>query len=318
MGPQPPSFASLEYWETRFQHNKSPFDWLLPAGASAFDKHITEALSIRSDSNSDVLHIGSGTSLLSFHLRNLVVDPRQIHNIDFSQNAVVWGIQTEEEYLGQSHNEERPRKEGQNGGEKARHNDSRGTLGLADSQRMRWTQVDLLSLKSVMSAFQSSQYALIVDKSCCDAIACGEDVEVPLPFEVYSSASQCLGTSGRDANSLSRFVHPVILLALHLALVTLPGARWVAMSYSSNRFPFLTNPDTDEDAIEMTAEGFPVPSDLWRLVCKEAAETTTERSNDTSSSVVHRPSTFHWIYVFERTNTVLKFRAPWVADKLDG
>lgn len=59
------------------------------------DLQITEALSLRSDKSSKILHIGCGTSLLSFHLRAHVDDLARIHNVDFSAKAIEWDVQNE-------------------------------------------------------------------------------------------------------------------------------------------------------------------------------------------------------------------------------
>lgn len=66
------------------------FDWLLPE--SCFDD---ELKSLAGDEGASaakqVLHIGSGTSMLSFHLRQVLPSESTIRNLDFSREAVEWG-----------------------------------------------------------------------------------------------------------------------------------------------------------------------------------------------------------------------------------
>jgi hypothetical protein len=303
MGPQPPAFASQEYWENRFQRTTSSFDWLLPA--TALDEHIIEGLSISGSPSPEILHIGCGTSLLSFHLRNHVQSPAQVHNVDFSAHAVDWGRMNEEKIFA-SVKKEVPYPA-------AEHSTSvgskEGSKGEAEDQSMKWSQVSLLSLNSVLSACPTLDYSLVIDKSTCDAIACGEDVEVPFPFplrKVQNGASDlATSESKRGTPPKTHLVHPINILALNLALVTRPKARWIALSYSADRFSFITSPHFSEDSlpIELWTNGFPLPSDYWTVLRKDAIEAPLP--SDKSSGVVHRPTISHWLYVLERTDLEL-------------
>lgn len=294
MAPQPPPFASKEYWENRFQQNDEAFDWLLPA--SCMDPQITEALSLRPDGSSDILHIGCGTSLLSFHLRAHVDDPARIHNVDFSAKAIEWGVQNEmaifHEQKGDNTHDAR--------------DDSYKEWRMSSDNIMRWSQVSLLSQTSVLATCPESSYALIVDKSTVDAIACGDDVEVLFKStgDREESGSQL---SGKPHDKKSGFfVHPVSMLALHLALVAAPGCRWIAMSYSSDRFPFLHSHSSSEEMVpsQLLDRGYPNAARYWRLFSKEAVDAPEEKNAGTA----HRPRISHWLYVLERTNDSLQ---PW-------
>jgi hypothetical protein len=305
MGPQPPSFASQDYWESRFQHNSSSFDWLLPA--SGLDEQITDALSNCNSSRPTILHIGCGTSLLSFHLRNHVQSPSQIHNLDFSAHAIEWGRMNENRTFGSEKGETQSPTS-----DEATHNScGKDFKGKAEDQSMNWSQVSLLSLNSILSACPTPDYTLVVDKSCSDAIACGEDLEVTLPFPLRKASKDSndltISTIKRDVLPRSYSVHPINMLALHLALVTPPRARWVALSYSADRFSFITTPRSSEDSlpVELWSSGFPLPSDYWKLTRKSSIE-LNQASDKTSGELVHRPAISHWVYVLERTEMELK------------
>jgi EEF1A lysine methyltransferase 4 len=295
MAPQPPPFASKEYWENRFSQNEQAFDWLMPA--SCMDPQIIEALSLHSTSPADILHIGCGTSLLSFHLRGHVEDPTRIHNVDFSARAIEWGVQNEKAVF-------RPKQK--EGIQEPEDSSSESSVMGLDSM-MRWSQVSLLSQFSVLSSCSRSSYAVIVDKSTVDAIACGDDLEIFWPSEQgREREDSCSQDQGKSRNKMSYFVHPVCLLALHLALIAVPGCRWIALSYSSDRFPFLDDSDPVEQSVpfELLDRGYPNPAHYWRLVRKEAIDAPEE----TNSGVTHRPRISYWLYVLERNQDSLQ---PW-------
>lgn len=159
---------------------------------------------------------------------------------------------------------------------------------------MRWSQASLLSQPSVLSTCPEASYAVVVDKSTAVAIACGDDVE--LSFE----------SNGDREKTSSQLVHPVCMLAIHLALVAVPGCRWIALSYSSDRFPFLHSHSCSEESVpsELLDKGYPDPARYWRLVSKEAVDALEEQNDRTA----HRPRISYWLYVLERTNGSLQ---PW-------
>jgi hypothetical protein len=75
-----PSFGSQDYWNTRFMANSNPFEWL--EAPTVLDPFLVDALNTTADPDPRLLHIGCGTSLLSYHLRAHVKNPAQIHNVD--------------------------------------------------------------------------------------------------------------------------------------------------------------------------------------------------------------------------------------------
>jgi hypothetical protein len=173
---------------------------------------------------------------------------------------------------------------------------------------MKWDEVDLLSLQSVISKCPLGGYAIIVDKSTCDSLACTSTTEISIPYFLY--------TDGNDSNSFLDIAtsyigtaNAVQLLAIHLALVSAQQARWIAYSYSSTRFWFL-DPDFQEESEEHSPmplhPDLPHPKDLWTLVKRQSigkpyatqGEATTTDASDT-----------HFLYVMERTATALKVRS---------
>jgi len=109
-------------------------------------------------------------------------------------------------------------------------------------------------------------------------------------------------------------VHPLHILAIHLALVTRPGARWIALSYSANRFPFLPSYKSGISAEEydsslpadVIARGLPDPSKLWTLVEREPVPSAYGPKEGDLRDGVAQAAWKHWIYVLERTGEELK------------
>lgn len=279
MPPKPsPSFGSQEYWNTRFKSDKTPFEWL--EGPNSLDPPIIEALRLAKDGLPQILHIGSGSSLLSSHLRTHATDANQIHNLDYSDIAIQLGRMSEKEIY------DKPNEKNQN------------PVGL-----MRWDVVDLLDHNSLLKVCQPNAYAVIVDKSTSDAIACSEDVHLSLPYPVSANPYAPIDLENRTS---SEPVHPLNVLAVHLAIVAKPGAHWIALSYSDDRFPFLSGPlrDTTLD------QSFPDPCSLWTLVDKradEASEPDTPAKNP-NGAIVHKAKVFNYLYILERTNVPLSVR----------
>lgn len=173
MATKAPPFGIQEYWDDRFKHDREPYDWLQPA--SVLDREIADALAACDDENPQILHIGSGTSELSFNPRALVKDPRQIHNVDFSTEAIAWSIAREKSFFGFEWDEDFADEAEKEGYAKP---ESAPQLQVA---MMRWTQTSLLSLESVISTCGLGSYQVVVDKTCCDAIACAGSTEVYFP-----------------------------------------------------------------------------------------------------------------------------------------
>ncbi|KAK6337606.1 hypothetical protein TWF730_003001 [Orbilia blumenaviensis] len=256
----PPSFGDKSYWDARFAANPSTFDWLLPAGPLLSSIHS----SLTTTPCPRILHIGCGTSSLSFHLKGLTGDPKKICNVDFSPIAV--------------------------------------EAGKAQDGSMNWETLDLLSAEQVLEFKKANMFedggggfGLIIDKSTADAISCASDVDVEFPYFIASNTVE--GSSRKTAK-----IHPLAILSLHLAYLVAPGAKWLLLSYSSSRCSFL-GPEKDGDKVvdqKALDEGFPDPRSLWRVVKEEALDAPDE--NNDSNSVVKRPVVKHTLYTLERSD----------------
>ncbi|KAF2622189.1 hypothetical protein BU25DRAFT_495295 [Macroventuria anomochaeta] len=229
-----PSFGSQDYWDQRFTTNTAPFDWL--SAPEALDPVITEALGSIDDAAPEILHIGCGSSLLSQHLKTHVRRAQQVHNVDYSRVV----IEAEELREMMSMN---------------------GNVVACT----RWSAVDLLDYTSLIGACDLSKYSVVIDKSTSDAISCAEDVLCSLPYAV--SSKQRESTDRMVEVELKEIpVHPLELMAVHLALVTKPGARWLSLSYTSERYTFLEGEPTKTEEDGTGNTGIPDPRLLWTVV----------------------------------------------------
>lgn len=317
-----------------------------------------------------VLHIGCGSSGLSFHLgRVLVADPAQVTNVDYSRVAIDKCRRREEEMLqrrqdkregreGKENREEKEGKEGRESNGKANGNVG-GKRGGGSARRMKWREADLLSVDDMAALARESDggFDVIVDKSTTDCMACTDDAEVELPLDFSSSGSgggapssgaagsggsigktltgaAAGGTTNGATNGSSTMtagagsnpslqqhtrckVHPLHLIAVQLAAVARPGVtRWVCVSYSEDRFPFLsTTWDSDPQATSPVSmldrnaleKGLPDPSTLWRIERKEAIRRPRQQQHKDHGHghAVHRPDVAHWLYVLVRTEVRL-------------
>lgn len=278
---KPLSFDSQEYWNSRFTSNPDPFEWL--ASSDALDPYLAAALNSIRDPEPSILHVGCGTSLLSYHLRKHVLKPEQIHNVDYSDVAIEIGQKKEAEIV----------------------NSASGST--TNSSKMRWTSANLLDYSSFSQACQPSAYALVVEKSTSDSISCADDVDIPLPYYIHTSSDDSLDSRTEKTH---KSVHPLHLMAVHLALVTKPGGRWVSLSYSTDRYPFLDTSASDKDLPPGSNDGLPDPNRLWKIVGRYnveplLSENTTDKSEP---GLTHKPKVLHWVYVMERTNLELHIR----------
>ncbi|KAF1974961.1 hypothetical protein BU23DRAFT_459887 [Bimuria novae-zelandiae CBS 107.79] len=297
----PPSFGSQEYWNKRFTANSHPFEWL--EAPNVLDPYIVDALRGSRGPDPQLLHIGCGTSLLSYHMRAHVEKPGQIHNVDYSDVASDVGRKREAEIFNADALVE----------EKSQNSDA------CTPSYMRWSTADLLDHSSILKACEPSSYSVIVDKSTSDSIACSDDIYVPLPYHVVTSIEDFSNTVLTQS---SEPLHPLHILAVHLALATKPGGRWISLSYSTDRYPFLKSPlteptpETSQTAMNSASlplqgtnqDGFPDPSTLWRLVGKYEIEPQAPSKSSPGHGITHRPKVLHWIYVLERTDVPLFVR----------
>lgn len=246
------------------------------------DPFLLDAMQNGEDPEPKLLHIGCGTSMLSQHLKSLVKSPSQIHNLDYSEIAVDLGRRREKE-LSLS-----------------------GAISVnrdVAESFMNWDAVDMLDHKSFLRVCKPGSYSIIVDKSTSDSIACSDDVRVSLPYSVNVPSDEPLDLSVRQAHEP---IHPLHVLAVHLALVTKPGARWIAFSYSEDRFPFADGLYSSRPHLP----GFPDTGLLWKLVDKQEIKVREEPQTYVTSAgtVAHQPKVVHWMYILQRTELPLHVR----------
>lgn len=338
MAPTPPSFGSQNYWNERFTSNSNPFEWL--EAPDALDPYIVEALKESGHLNPQLLHIGCGTSLLSYHLRTHVERTTQIHNLDYSEVAVKLGKEREYEIFKADEvtTDENESPQAANG----------ATAEASSHMSMRWLSADILDHNSFLQVCKPATYSIVVDKSTSDSIACSDDLYVPLPYHIVTSSkipSKTVIT--RSTGPL----HPLHIMAVNLALVTKPGGRWITLSYSMDRYPFLrlTEPkhtdkfsasakktasvsctpqgedytategkasldalsldgDLDDLPSKVLNDCFPDPSSLWRLIGKYNMEPQVAPEASNGNGPTHRPNVMHWVYILERTDVPLFVR----------
>ena len=288
----PPSFGVQQYWNDRYAKSPKAYDWL--NRADVLDNSLDKALKSSPSTSPRILHIGCGNSELSFNLRLKVRDPIQVHNVDYSSVVIDWGRQREKEMFD------------------SRWDDGVGTSSTSAASEpvmpmMKWDEVDLLSLQSLVASCALGGYAIILDKSTCDSLACTSTTELPMPYFLYTG-------EGKDnafldiTKSYTGTANAVQVLAVHLALLAAPKARWVAYSYSSSRFwfldPYFEHQNDAHSPLDLHP-GLPHPKDLWNLVERKeiirpygvSGETTATDAGDT-----------HYLYVMERTDTPLNVR----------
>ena len=84
-----PEYGTALYWESRFRSDPNAYEWLV--SPDCFHDPVLSALKTSATPNPKLLHIGCGSSELSYHLRFLVDEPAQVHNVDFSKEAIELG-----------------------------------------------------------------------------------------------------------------------------------------------------------------------------------------------------------------------------------
>ncbi|KAH7414087.1 hypothetical protein DE146DRAFT_16733 [Phaeosphaeria sp. MPI-PUGE-AT-0046c] len=278
----PPPYGSQEYWNQRFTSETKPFEWL--GAPHVLGPFLLDAIQSGEDAEPHLLHIGCGTSMLSQHLKTLVKEPGQIHNLDYSQIAVDVSRKREKELCNDNKSKDGP------------------TTNDVAEPFMHWDAVDMLDHKSFLPVCKPGSYSIIVDKSTSDSIACSDDVKISLPY-LIDIPDQPLDLSIREPPEP---IHPLHVLAVHLALVTKPGARWIALSYSSDRFPFVDGLYSSRPHLP----GFPDTGTLWKLVEKQEMGGQSEPQTyvNATGTLAYQPKVVHWVYVLKRTEVPLHVR----------
>ena len=258
-----PEYHEASYWDSRFQHNPTPYEWLV--SPAFFEPHITAAIEASRSPRPKILHIGCGSSELSYHLPKYVKRPSQVTNVDFSQEALDLG----------------------------RKGDSR-------LKPMKWKYMDLTDHEHVAHMLgdpmkDEGMFNVIIDKSTIDAVACGWPKPLHICHHEWLDGQPNHGVTVREG-PLTNLPLPC-LMAVHLALLARPGCRWVCVSFSAERFDFLKDPlvldERKAKLIPMTA------GDLWWLEKKEAIE-IEEYDYEGTTGTVHKPKVFYWLYILKR------------------
>ncbi|GJJ09145.1 hypothetical protein Clacol_003367 [Clathrus columnatus] len=250
-----PDYSSRDYWDRRFtSDDDNVFEWLQPL--SSITPFIRPEVEVRKRTNVKLLHIGCGSSLLSNELRRLLKAQEErsiILNVDFSPTAIERGQQYELKEFG--------------------------------NVKMCWGIVDLLdwaNIRAVCSDNNIYFFDIIVEKSCSDAIACGLSIEM----DVMSSESS---SGNPESHGITKeIVLPQIALAVHLGRITRPGAVWIALSYSSDRFDYLKPSSEQSEAKSMWAIEYIHPL------------STTNQDQHKEGTPVYRPEIFHYVYILRR------------------
>ncbi len=173
-------FEEQSYWHERFG-SETDFEWLL---SSSDFLSLIDPLLANLDRSSSILHIGSGTSDLHTHLRRRGF--LNVTNVDYEPLATLRGRELEQRAFG----------------------DVRLRYAVADATQL---PKDLMAAVSSDDGPDSEKgvsrydFRLVLDKSTCDAIACGGDDALR---KMCDSVYQCLR----------------------------PDGVWIALSFSADRF----------------------------------------------------------------------------------
>ncbi|WWC62308.1 uncharacterized protein I303_104904 [Kwoniella dejecticola CBS 10117] len=307
--PPTTDFSSAEYWSKRFESEES-FEWLisdkdllpfvndnLPVSFVQPEGNVNHDLSERVF---NVLHFGSGSSSLgkslqrhlNRHCYNTHKKKRiQIYDSDYVQTPYT-SFPTPSNPNPIPNPSPSPTQE-QDIGE--------------DEDVVPFLLIDVLSLDSLQTTSSQngvSRWDLIIDKSTCDAISCSPS----LPPDTIKINGEAGSIGGSPSDAVER-------LLFNLSRVTENGARWISISYSSNRFSL---PDTKSESTSNSASDPNQKSDSpgkqsipekygWKLVDKRMISTTYipggKRVKDPKTGeerIVHEPETGVWMYVLER------------------
>ncbi|KAH9937320.1 uncharacterized protein B0H18DRAFT_867595, partial [Fomitopsis serialis] len=239
-----------------------------------------------------LLHIGAGNSTLSQRIREAYDevhghaswDESVIVNLDYSEAAVQNGQQAE----------------------------TVRTQGRGE-RSMRWVQADVLQWEDLAplvdwengqdgGAFPHKRdgkpFAIVVDKSTSDAIACGEDIKLTASSRCHPAIQKHIVCNGVQEASLD----PVQLLALNLASLVRPGGVWIILSFSSSRASFLGNHSPKESREDTDTMD---PALHWSLEEHHMVDAPTGQSREG----VYAPPVQHHLYVLRRSSTVLGSRS---------
>ena len=273
----PSSFGDRAYWDARYEKRSDGFDWLLPA--TCMDDHITRAIKVAGRPSPRILHLGCGTSTLSYHLRKFVERPEQIHNVDFSGPAIEVCRVKEKELF-----------------------------GAKGDGVMEWSVLDLLLSEQIVQLAshgdRTPPYDVVVDKSTCDSVCCADDLPIPPASLIRAGHPSTIAGPESHEGPVTKAIHPLDLLGIHIAYLTPPGTQWVALSYSKDRFEEWFDAKASPPQWIRGAENcLPHPSRLWELKSWEAIPVKQEDGK--AGTGIHQPEILDYVYVLVRTDVPL-------------
>jgi hypothetical protein len=277
----PPSYGDKTFWNARFS-TEEYFEWLGDGTrlTACVHEYLEERKLSRGEPNGPpkTLHIGAGTSTLDIQILRVYEDvfpgakSAVVVNTDFSSQAVANG-------------KNRTRAE----------NATRSAWEMSDI--LSWTDMESLSRKYSVSEQDRRAFDLVLDKSTSDAISCNDDFiarykDGPSGLTLMH---HCIVELLQRAGTCTVTIEPLQLLALHLATVVRPGGAWIVLSYSSNRFPFLSFSETrNENTLVLPAHQW------WRVERVEQVEAPSGQEKEG----VFAPTIMHHLYVLRRTDVL--------------
>ncbi|KAI0719935.1 hypothetical protein C8T65DRAFT_705971 [Cerioporus squamosus] len=261
----PPDYELQSYWNTRFE-NEHHFEWLgdgsdtiLPNVRSYLSKSRASGQSSPSHP-CRLLHIGAGTSSFAERIRELYHDiygqdanEQAIVHTDFAENLVVRMQEAE----------------------------SSAAKG-APGKGMLWVCVDAMKWGDVKAALgpgeedERGAFDVIVDKSTSDAIS---DPSLHPAFNEYLAA--------HEGQTIS--LAPVEMLAVHLASLVRPGGLWVALTFSSTRFAFLSSTEATNPT------SLPRASKYWMVEDIKTVDAPTGMEGSGYAPIVQ-----HYVFLLRR------------------
>ncbi|KAL7937398.1 S-adenosyl-L-methionine-dependent methyltransferase [Trichoderma chlorosporum] len=158
----PTDFDKQTYWHHRFSTETS-FEWLL--NSTDFISILKPLLTNFEPSSTRILHLGSGTSDLQNHFRQLGF--LDVTNVDYEPLAAERGRQLEQQAFG----------------------DVKMKYAVADATK----SLLLPSEVNTQRTHTENKFDLVVDKSTADAISCGGDEQVR---RMISCIRECLADDG--------------------------------------------------------------------------------------------------------------------------
>lgn len=254
-----PSYDEEQYWDEKFTRADDIFEWL-GSGDVLLEAARKYCLSQKAERPPQILHLGAGTSTLCLDIardlqriypkveKSLIAE--SISNVDFSQIAL---------------------------------NISKKQATQDGLDGMQYIKVDLRDWADISSKQLFSErnlFDIIIDKSTSDAISTNAKISLKAVYQ----ASLCPFFFVQSDNDYS-LLDPLDVVATHLAALSKPGCIWAVLSYSANRFDFLTCNSS-------------ISQRYWTVVSKQHIEVPCSSANP------HAPAIYHYFYQLQRNSDI--------------